>query len=240
MLIPTIIDGQADVVDFKRKAVAAVIIGLLCVFTIDILTVFPWEITVSPDLSGPPERSCSWAVSVGDEFYFNASANFEGWMAGDSISFSDLLVVANESVKATMWRLRPSIGDSDCYQIEYVNYVMFTVTFANGSELPFGTKNALEHLISRHFLPIGGWEYMDWLFPDTVEELEDYHSFRWSTYLSRLYDAHFFFGYDYLYIDGGHKWGGYIDLATGIPFSIFASQFYAPYSRQLFNLTLVV
>jgi len=221
------------VVGRKEKAVAIAIIGILAIVAIDAIYVFPWEILDSP------EHSWVWAISDGDVFIFNASLKSEGYY--DSYP-TELSAVVNESIKATVLYLVNFTGTTENHFIELVESSKVSCTFVNGSTLPIETKLTLDILISRQIFPIGGWEFMNRLYPDSFDDISqevlNENLYIYWTYLSRTSDEYFFFGYTSLFVDHYTRWGGTTSIATGIPNLIFTSWF-SSMSSYNFSLNLV-
>lgn len=190
---------------------------------IDSTTNFPWEI---------PQHSFSWTVAEGDEFVFNTTV--DGQYNYTPFIPDELLVVVNTSIRVKIESLPDCSIESEQGFISLINTVKVSSTFLNGTDLPFDTCSSLNALVSRSILPTGGWEYIDWLYPDNKDDDAARNGWVIDSYLSKSQEESFYFGYYYCYVDCGNSWGAYISTTTGFPQSIHTGSFAAsspnPYS----------
>ncbi|MFW9844735.1 MAG: hypothetical protein ACFFEV_09175 [Candidatus Thorarchaeota archaeon] len=203
----------------RYAAILIIITSLTMFVVVDMNYVFFWEI---------PSHDFEWAISVGDEFELNCSAY--GYISypphqAESISLS---VLVNTSIIVRIVNI-PSINitsETDFLNLVSINKV--STRFTNGSSIPSNIASTLNSLISKFIMPVGGWEYLDFLFPDSLSDVgqEEYSS---DTYLSQLDDESLMFGYRYYYIDAGHWWNGNVFVSNGLPTCIeTASSSYHP------------
>ncbi|MBY8998792.1 MAG: hypothetical protein KGD60_13780 [Candidatus Thorarchaeota archaeon] len=194
------------------KLLVVPIFCMLIVFVfIDSATVFPWE---KPP---QPEHSFTWAVSVDDEFIFNTTS-------------SGLGITENTMMRVLITSLPNDTINSETDFLDLISKPKVHVNLDNGSVLPSDLRTSLESFISRLFLPIGGWEYLDAIFPDNATEAGQ-HEFGCNTYLAILGENNLFFGHRYYNVDNGNGWHGVISLTTGVPLVIetWASDYVPPY-----------
>jgi len=203
------------------KLLVVPIFCMLIVFVfIDLTTVFPWE---KPPQS---EHSFSWAVSIDDEFIFNTTS-------------SGLGITENTRMRVRITSLPNDTINSETDFLDLISKPKVHVNLDNGSVLPSDLRTSLESFISRLFLPIGGWGYLDAIFPDNATAAGQ-HEFGCNTYLAILGESNFFFGHRYYNVDSGNGWHGVISLTSGVPLVIetWASDYVPPYVSYHWTLRL--
>jgi hypothetical protein len=204
---------ENSVVERRQKValvIASVIIGVSCTIAIDTVAILPWEI---------PTYEFSWAVSVGDTFVLGVTAE----RSGDSTFYEvppALLPVIDTQILITIASLPNCTISSEAEFLSLVETLKVDCTYDNGTNLPSETVNALREIISHHILPIGGWGYIDWLFPNSIYEIETPSNFIYESYLTSLSETHLAFRYIWSYGTYQNYWDGVIYLSTGLPFSI--------------------
>lgn len=214
-----------------KKQVGDILVIPICTIivlflVIDSTTTFPWEI---------PQHSFSWAVNEGDEFFFDTTV--DGQYSYTSFIPEELLAAANISISVKIVSLPDCFIESEQDFISLINTVKVSCTYLNGTDLSYDAASSLNAFVSRFILPIGGWEYIDWLYPDNKDDDAARNGWIIDSYLSESQEDRFYFGYYYSYIDSGNSWGAYISTATGIPQHIHTGAFAAsspdPYSWTL-------
>lgn len=201
----------------KYKIPAACVIAG-CILVVSIVIILPRE-----------NLTFSWSVAIGDEFEFNVSAY--GMIEdppGYLVESIELSIIANTTIVVTIDSL-PSIDiKSEEKFLDAVFENKVSTRFSNGSDIPTNISSALNGLVSRFFMPVGNWNFLDSLFPDSPEDAGQLE-FGCNTYLSQLNNDSFFFGHRYYNVDAGSWWHGYISCSNGVPHVIVtASSSYHP------------
>ncbi len=194
---------------------------------------------------GPKEApSFSWEVTVDDEFEFIATAS--GFIESAPFGTVEPIVlsrIANTSIVAKIVYLPTRNIESEDSLLDVVLVNKVSTRFSNGSSIPANISSTLNKLISRFFMPIGAWDYLDSLFPDTPEDAGQ-HEFGCDTYLSRLENQTFYFGYRHFNVDAGDWWYGSVSCSNGTPLTITtaSSSYHPPYVfyQWTFTLKLIV
>jgi len=194
---------------------------------------------------GPKEApSFSWAVTIDDEFEFNATASgFIEYAPYGTVEAIALSCIANTSIVAKIVYLPTRNIDSEDTFLDVVLVNKVSTRFSNGSSIPSNISSTLNNLISRFIMPIGAWGYLDSLFPDTPEDAGQ-HEFGCNTYLSRLENQTLYFGHRHFNVDAGSWWYGSVSCSDGTPLTMTTASLsyhppYVAYSWQ-FTLKLIV
>ena len=198
-----------------------VLISSLAFIVVDMNYVFFWEV---------PSHNFEWGVSVGDEFELYCSANgvveYPPYNA-ESIALS---ILANTSIIVRIETL-PSVDiSSETDFLDFVSLNKVSTRFTNGSSIPTNISSTLNSLISKFIMPIGGWDYLDSLFPDSVQDAGQIDTYC-DTYTSQRNNETFTFGYRYFIIDAGHWWYGNVSCSNGAPLVIMtaSASYHPPY-----------
>ncbi len=178
-----------------------------------------------------------WSLDVGDSFVYHIVV--DGWELNYTESYHehiptvfmkyDGLYVIAEIVSLPF--LGFYLNGDDFKQV--IDHQKVHVVFENGSEIPTEVSNMAESMISRCVLPIGGWQLIDWFYPDIPA------SFPYPPiYTSSSSDTSFHFGYDSLDIDLTTRLRGDISFDDGIPSKI---SYYRSHGLDYaFNITLTL
>jgi hypothetical protein len=119
-----------------------------------------------------------WGVNIGDEFVFSVDAAFQ---RSGSISMNEDRRKENASKLLDLTRIRatiinlpsiPIVSDSNSFFETIILANKVCCTFDNGTAIPAEFEGYLYTLISMSILPIGSWEYLDRLYPNTYERLQ--------------------------------------------------------------------
>ena len=218
--------------DRTKKAAIAVCFIVLGLLFVDSIVMFPWE-----------QPTFSWGINSGDEFEFNVTAF--GAIEYPPLGSSEPIVlssIANSSITVRIESLPTPIILTETDFLDLISAIKVSSRFSNGSDIPTNVSVQLNELISRLFIPIGAWEFLDSLFPDTTEDAGQ-HEFGCNTYLSKLYDTSFFLGHRRFNVDAGSWWHGNVSRSNGAPLSIetSSSSYHPPYEYYswTFKLTLI-
>lgn len=177
-------------------------------------------------VSSPEPIRFQWGVDIGDDFYFDIEV--EGSMNNESnpVPFMTFSGTRIHVVITTL----PNVSSLDSEEglVEVVSSQKVLCTFADGTE--FADDNSegfysyssttISEMISRALLPVGGWSFIDDLFPDNLAS-DVTHGADSDTFYSWIDQDAFFFGYRNWYIDFGHGWDTSLDKDTGFPISIY-------------------
>jgi len=189
-----------------RKRGIGIIIGT-------IIVVAGVGVLLSPIGIFPPPVPFSWAVEVGDEFTFNITASSNGIYAPVNTTIKVRITsLSNDSI----------FSEEDFRSLVYSDKV--DCMFNNGSEIPYPLKSDINNFVSKFFLPVGNWEYIDSLYPDSISEVTENPGSTWiNSGLSQLYEDSIYFGRITNIIDdfdAGNGWSGNISLSDGAPSSM--------------------
>jgi hypothetical protein len=123
-------------------------------------------------------RDLQWGVNIGDEFVFHVDAAFH---RSGSMSLPEDRRKENASKHLDLTRVRATIIDLPSIPQIFDNNSFFETIilankvgciFDNGTPIPEEFEVYLSSLISLSILPIGSWEYLDSLYPNTYERLQ--------------------------------------------------------------------
>ncbi|MFW9927740.1 MAG: hypothetical protein ACFFDM_13405 [Candidatus Thorarchaeota archaeon] len=162
-----------------------------------------------------------WAVEVDDEFEFDIQVL--GYMnnASEEVPFADF---NNTRIVAKIVDL-PNITlvNNETELIDVVNSLKVECRFDNGTGITLNNRHgyyersnrSIPEIVSRAFLPVDGWSFIDSLFIDD-DGFQGYPDW----YFSRFEEDSFFMGYGWYFIDFGYGWKAHLNLTTGSPLSI--------------------
>jgi len=194
--------------------------GILVILISSIIAV-----AVMLSLPSPEPIRFRWGVDIGDDFYFDIEV--EGSMNNESnpVPFMTFSSTRIHVVITTL----PNISSLDSEEglVEVVSSQKVLCTLANGTEFAddhsegfySSSSTTISEMISRAILPVGGWSFIDDLFPDDLAS-DVAHGADSNTFYSWIDQESFFFGYRNWYIDFGHGWDACLDKDTGVPISI--------------------
>lgn len=123
-------------------------------------------------------QDLQWGVSIGDEFVFHIDAAFHRSgsmsMIEDRRKENATKLLDLTRVRATIMNLPsiPKIFDSNSFFETIILVNKVDCVFDNGTAIPVEFEGYLSSLISLSILPIGSWEYLDSLYPNTYERLQ--------------------------------------------------------------------
>lgn len=200
----------------------------ICVVLAGVILVASWGIFLAPtdpiddNQGGEAELqdavAFSWEISVGDEFVFNITASG----INSTNSYLNPLVNTTIQVRITSLPNDTILSEEDFRNLVYSDKV--DCMFSNGSEIPYPLKADISRFVARFFLPVGGWDFIDSLYPDSISDIAEEPGNEFiNTHLSQFYDDAFYFGHIANIIDDfndGNGWSGNISLTNGVPFSM--------------------
>jgi hypothetical protein len=129
------------------------------------------------------------------------------------LDLNGMTVVAN----VTSLPLLDGVFNSSTFFSAIVNVSRVDCVLVNGSELQNDVDTIIVSVLSGCILPIGGWPFVDSLYPDETPSFVLYPGFR----ASKLYPDRFFFAYIQSNgIDANWGWSGNITLSNGVPTSV--------------------
>ena len=176
-------------------------------------------------LSSPEQIQFQWGISVGDEFLFDIEV--EGSMNNESNPVPFMAFDGTRIHVAITHLPNVSLLDSEEEVVEVIRSTKVHCRFANGTELPpdsregFYTSSSasFSDIVSRVVLPVGGWGFVDNLYPDDLAS-DRATGADSDTFYSWIDQETIFFGYRHWYIDFGHGWDADLNPDTGFPISI--------------------
>ena len=195
--------------DRTKKAAIAICFIVLGVLFVDSIVMFPWE-----------QPTFSWEINISDEFEFEVTAfvsiEYPPATSPEPIVLSS---IANSTITVRIESLPTPNILTEVDFLDLTSAIKVSSRFSNGSDIPSNVSALLNELISRLFIPIGAWEFLDTLFPDNATDAGQ-HEFWCDTYFSRYYDTSFIFGHKRFLSDSGWGWYGIISPTTGVPLII--------------------
>jgi hypothetical protein len=184
-----------------------VLVGLSCTYAIGTLTPFPTEI---------PTYEFAWAVSVGDTFVLEVNGASHGFSTMYGIPSALVPALENHILVTIVTLPNCSISSEDEF-LTLVESLKVDCAYQNGSELPEETVNALRPIISNNILPIGGWDFINWLFPSSMSEVEVPSNYIIESYLTSADSTYLSLRYVWSYANFLSYTYGSIYLSTGLP-----------------------
>ncbi|MGY5870874.1 MAG: hypothetical protein RTV72_01375 [Candidatus Thorarchaeota archaeon] len=201
---------------WKKFAAVFVIISSITLFiVVDMNYEFSWEI---PSQDVPPQ-DFEWGISEGDEFILSCSAYGSIRSLPYTPQSVTLSAIADTSITVRVDTLPSCNISSEADFLNILSVCKVSTKFLNGTSIHENITSILNPLISRFIIPVGKWEYLDGLFPDSVEDAGQ-HEYGCSTYLSQLFSDSFMFGYRYFNVDAGNWWDGQVSLTDSVPLYI--------------------
>ncbi len=172
----------------------------------------------------PPEADFQWGIDVGATFLYRLRVSVEdsGWSGVEyTFPFDE---INGTKVIVTIVSL-PDVSElSSADEIDDIlNHLKIECQFLNQTQIspqlisPYTPLMWIQWMcvhISRAFLPIGGWELLDWFWRDapiTDDEREG------SGYFSKRYSSFLRFGYNVMGIDYETGWQTHCSLTNGMP-----------------------
>ena len=192
----------------RRKRGTGIIIG-------GIIVIVGVGVLLSPIGIFPPPIPFTWAIEVGDEFTFNITAS------GINSTNNYLAPLVNTTIQVRITSLTNNTVFSEEGFRSLVNSDKVDSMFSNGSDIPYPLKTDIADFVSRFFFPIGAWDYVDGLYPDSISEVTENPGSTWiNSGLSHLFADTLYFGRITNIIDdfdAGNGWSGNISLSDGVP-----------------------
>lgn len=215
---------------FRKKQLAAIIVGIIIVAIGVAIVLFSKERRSSSDLN--------WNVEVGEDFIFELESSYYESDSGFNITiFAQMSALNHTRIRVEVINLPniPSMIDGNIFSAEIITSVKTFCTFENGSNLPAYYGEEINRLLSSCLLPTGDWDLLDWCFADDVS-----NAFYPGVYFSELQMDHFRLGYELWPGDATIRWSANVTLTTGIPRSAFTENDSSPVgTHTLFRLVLV-
>ena len=177
----------------------------------------------------PP--SFEWAVHTGDTFQYEVRihgvypnmGSISPEMFQRILDLNGTAIVAN----VTYLPLLSNTVNSSSFFASIVNVSKVVCTFGNGSAIDSDLHAIVASAISGCTHPIGGWSYIDSLYPD---EMPGYAGGRFIA--AKLYPDHFYFAHSETFIDSIEKCSANVTLSNGVPSSVqwmYKHQYWAIY-----------
>jgi hypothetical protein len=197
----------------KRNSKISAII-LIVAISLPILWIFDPIVIVATDLA--------WDVQAGDEFHYQIRYMYQTYNLGyipDEVAIW-LRPLNNSQIifEITDLPIIPLLMTSTGFADLIISYNKCEVRFENGSDIADNHRNLLNSLFSNCLLPIGDWNYLDGLYPDTHPTSSLYDLNR--CHKSYFSDDDFFIGNTGSSHHGSAGWNGLVNTTNGVPQSI--------------------
>jgi hypothetical protein len=201
----------------RREAVVGIVIILVLSTSVIFLYQFALPAT---------DVQFRWEVEVGEEFTFDVQVlgHMDTYNYLNNASESVPFVEFNNTqiVARLVYLPNVTLVNNKTELIDVINSLKVECRFNNGTEIPVDNRHgfyprsnrSISEIVSRAFLPVEGWDFIDSLF------IDDEVSYDSHWYFSRFEDNSFFMGYWSYYFDFGYGWKANLNLTTGLPLTI--------------------
>ena len=184
-------------------------------FLMSFIIIVAWSVPANIP-SAPPVPSFEWNVQVGDTFTFLVNVYHTTSLYAELHNTSMTVQITALPDLSNDWN--ESEFTSKVLESMKISLVL-PITHQNGTEINSTSSDSIISILSKCILPIGGWNTLDYYFPDGTH-FSDYGSPTDFTYFSFIEEGVFSFGYLFYNYDYGRTWEGHIDQVTGVSIEV--------------------